>query len=318
MGATAPIEHGTRAPAPSSAVPQRHVDCSILVNMMKAFALVLFALPVTACTVGPDGTAPAQTGSDDGSNAGTGQTVPTGGDMHITADTTWSSTMAITGSVVIDSGATVTVAAGTVLGFASGGTLTINGTLDVQGAKGNTVTFKPATGVNFNDIQVAGTMKLAYVESTGGGFQLQSTATATITDSRFSQAAGDLLVMNGGTLSFKYSQVGLDTATGDTTHCDLHFGGGDPHITASHSSFRTSSYGLMFYAGQNADFTYTNWVNNQTNVDGTAGVVTGNFSNSYFMGAAPVGNSYTLTNTSTTTMVPACDGTNDATCAGVR
>ncbi|CAN5627005.1 hypothetical protein BH11MYX1_BH11MYX1_16000 [soil metagenome] len=286
--------------------------------MMKALSLVLLALPVVACTVGPEGTVPVQTGSDDGSNAGTGQTPPPGGDMHITADTTWSSAMAITGSVMIDAGATVTVAHGTVLSFATGGTLTIKGTLDVQGVKGNTVTFKPATGAYFNDIQIAGAMKLAYVESTGGGFQIQSSATATITDSRFSQAAGDLVVMSGGTLSFMYSQVGLDTATGDTTHCDLHFGSGEPHITASHSSFRTSSYGLMFYSGQNADFTYTNWANNDTNVDGTAGAVTGDFSNSYFMGAAPVGNSYTLTNTSTTTMVPACDGTNDATCAGVR
>jgi hypothetical protein len=287
--------------------------------MMKALSLLLLSLPVAACTVGPDGTAPVKTGSDDGSNAGTGQTTAPGGDMHITADTTWSTTMEITGSVVIDAGATVTVAAGTVLSFAAGGTLTIKGTLDVQGAKANTVTFKPATGVTFfNDIQVAGTLKLAYVESTGGGFQIQPSAIATITDSRFSQAAGDLLVMSGGTLSFRYSQVGLDAATGDTTHCDLHFGGGDPHITASHSSFRTSSFGLMFYSGQNADFTYTNWANNDTNVDGTAGAVTGDFSNSYFMGTAPIGNSYTLTNTSTTTMVPACNGTNDATCAGVR
>jgi len=286
--------------------------------MIKAFSLILLALPVAACTVGPTGTEPVQTGSDDGSNTGTGQTMPTGGDMHITADMTWSSAMAITGSVVIDAGATVTVPAGTVLSFATGGTLTINGTLDVQGVKGNPVTFKPATGANFNDIAIAGTMKLAYVESTGGGFQIQSTGTAMITDSRFSQAAGDLVVMNGGTISFRYSQVGLDAATGDTTHCDLHFGGTDPKITASHSNFRTSSYGVMFYAGQNADFTYTNWLNNETNVDGTAGAVTGDFSNSYFMGTAPIGNSYTLTNVSTTTMVPACTGANDATCAGVR
>ena len=287
--------------------------------MIKALSLLLLSLPVAACTVGPDGTAPVHAGSDDGSNAGTGQTTAPGGDMHITADTTWSSTMEITGSVVIDAGATVKVAAGTVLSFAAGGTLTIMGTLDVQGAKANPVTFKPATGVSFfNDIQVAGTLKLAYVESTGGGFQIQPSAIATITDSRFSQAAGDLLVMSGGTLSLMYSQIGLDAATGDTTHCDLHFGGGDPHITASHSSFRTSSFGLMFYSGQNADFSYTNWANNVTNVDGTAGAVTGNFSNSYFMGTAPVGNSYTLTNTSTTTMVAACNGTNDATCAGVR
>ncbi len=281
--------------------------------MMKALSLVLLA----ACTVGPGGTAVVQGGDDTGADAGTTGTTSTG-DKHITADTTWTAAQAIDGSVVIDAGVTVTVAAGTVITFNTGGTLTIQGTLDVQGAKGNTVKLQPATATTFNDIQVIGTLKMAYAEMTGGAFQMRSTSTTTITDSLFSKASHDLVVMTGGTLSFMYSQVGLSTATGDTTHCDLHFGGVNPVIVASHSNFNTSSYGVMFYAGQNADFTYTNWANNEVNVDGIAGSVTGDFSNSYFMGAAPTGNSYTLTNVSATTMVPACDGTNDATCAGVR
>jgi hypothetical protein len=158
---------------------------------------------------------------------------------------------------------------------------------------------------------------MAYADMTGGWLSLEDASTTTITDSTFSHASHDLVVMNGGTLSFKYSMVGVTAPATDTTHCDLHFGGTAPKITVSHSNLATSSYGVMFYAGMNADFTYDNWMGNQINVDPTVGQVTGAFDNSYFEGAAPTATGLTTAGKSATPLV-ACDGTNDAICAGPR
>ena len=290
--------------------------------MMKALSLVL-CLPLVACVVGSDGMAPTGGGGDDqGSGGGGGGGSGSGGGGgtagHITADETWSGTKAIDTALTIDAGVTVTAAAGTVITFGAAGSLAVAGTLDVQGAKGNTVKLQPETGqMNFTAIDVTGTLKMSYADMTGGWLSLEDTATTTIIDSTFSHASHDLVVMNGGTLSFTYSMVGVVAPATDTTHCDLHFGGTTPKITVNHSTLATSSYGVMFYAGMDADFTYDNWVSNQINVDPTIGQVTGNFSNSYFMGAAPTATGLTATNMSTTQLV-ACNGTNDATCAGPR
>jgi len=237
---------------------------------------------------------------------------------HITADTTWSGTYMIDSAITIDPGVTVTASAGAALTFTATGTLTVAGTLDVQGTKGTTVKLQPDTGLtNFNPINVSGTLKLAYADLTGGWLSLGSTATTTITDSTLSHASHDLVVMDGGTLTFSYSQVGVNAPLTDTTHCDLHFGGTAPVIKAMHSTFSTSSYGVMFYAGNNADFTYDNWIGNQINVDPTVGQVTGDFSFSYFVGAAPTATGLTVANMSAT-QLPVCNGANDAMCAGPR
>lgn len=285
---------------------------------MKALSLVL-SLPLVACVVGPGGMNPTGTGDDgddQGSNMNTGSGSGTSG--HVTTDTTWTGTHMIDQPIVIDPGVTVIAAAGGAIVFTATGSLAVAGTLDVQGAKGNTVKLQPDTGIaNFTAIEVTGTLKMKYAEMTGGWISMESTSTTTITDSTFSHASHDLLVMNGGMLSLMYSQVGVDVLANDTTHCDLHFGGTAPKIIASHSNFNTSQYGVMFYAGLDADFTYDNWMNNTLNVDPVAGQVTGDFSNSYFMGVAPTTTGLTVNNMSTTALV-ACDGTNDATCAGPR
>jgi hypothetical protein len=286
--------------------------------MMKALAAIL-SLPLVACVVGPSGSNPTMTGddgSDTGSGSNTGSDTDTG---HITADVTWTGTKLIDSAITIDSGVTVTAAMGSAITFTALGNLTVNGTLLVQGVKGSPVAIAPDTGVtNFNAINVMGTLTMTYANMTGGWLSLGSTAITTITDSTFSHASHDLIVTDGGTITITYSQVGVDLLANDTTHCDLHFGGTAPVIKASHSTFATSQYGVMFYAGTNADFSYDNWVNNNLNIDPTLGVVTGDFSYSYFSsGAAPTSTGFTATNMSTT-MLAACNGTNDAMCAGPR
>jgi hypothetical protein len=95
--------------------------------------------------------------------------------------------------------------------------------------------------------------------------------------------------MSGGSLDMSYSQVGLDeNATGDTTHCDMHFGGMGNTIKVTRSNIGTTPYGLMFYAGTNAIFTNNNWYGNQIDVDVTQGSgVSGDFTGSWFDGAPP-------------------------------
>ena len=165
---------------------------------------------------------------------------------------------------------------------------------------------------------MGGTISADYLTLTGAEVTLSGTGTVTIADSQLSHSPGDLLVMNGGNLTVHNSSVGLALGqTGDTTHCDQHFGGTGNVISVTHSNISTSSYGVMFYSGSSADFTYNNWFSNiVTNVDSQPGV-SGDFS--YFDTGAPVavaGATLTAGNLSTT-MLLACDGTtNAATCAG--
>jgi hypothetical protein len=115
-----------------------------------------------------------------------------------------------------------------------------------------------------------------------------------------------------------YSRIGVEAGETDTTHCDMHFGGGGNTIKVTHSNISSSDYGLMFYGGMAADFTYNNWFTNGTHVDTqAASPVSGNFSNGWFDQNAPTGAGITATNLAGTRLA-ACDGTNDATCAGPR
>ncbi|MFT3693422.1 MAG: hypothetical protein QM831_09810 [Kofleriaceae bacterium] len=286
--------------------------------MMKALALAL-SIPLVGCVVGPSGT--IQTGDDTGGD----DTGMTGSDMtgsdtsgHILSDTTWTGTKMIDSTVTIDPGVTVTVMPGAAITFTASGTLNVNGTLTVAGVKGNTVMLVPDSGLaNFNVITVTGTLNMTYAEMTGGWLELNG-ATTKIIDSTFSHATHDLVVMDGGSLDVSYSMVGVEPGNTDTTHCDLHFGGTAPVIKANHSTFSTSSYGVMFYAGMDADFTYDNWIQNTLNIDPMTGQVTGDFSNSFFGTAtAPTTVGLTATNPAAARLA-ACDGTNDGTCAGPR
>jgi hypothetical protein len=98
----------------------------------------------------------------------------------------------------------------------------------------------------------------------------------------------------------------------------MHFGGSGNVIKFTHSNVSSSSYGIMFYGGMSADFKYNNWFSNTVDVDVTnTSPVTGDFSMGWFEKGAPTGSGVTA-NTLAAQRLPACDGTNDATCAGPR
>lgn len=287
--------------------------------MRNALALLL-SLPLAACTVGGDDTGnPGGGGSGSGSGSGSGN--GDGGiSGNITASTTWSGAVTISGITTIDPGVTVTVEPGTTLTVKSVASIQVGGIFDVKGTKAAGVIIKPeTTGFSGVNVQAGGDLKYAYVEQWGGGIITSGgTAKVTITDSHMSRVSGDFIMMNGGTLEMSYSQVGMEPGEPDTTHCNLHFGGAGNVITVTHSSISTSSYGLMFYGGMNADFKYNNWFGNTVDVDVTnTSPVTGDFSNGWFEKGAPSGAGVTATNLATTRL-PGCDGTNDATCAGPR
>jgi hypothetical protein len=125
-------------------------------------------------------------------------------------------------------------------------------------------------------------------------------------------------MMSGGTVDMSYSWIGVDTGETDTTHCDMHFGGSGNVITVTHTNVSSSSYGIMFYGGMNADFKYDNWFTNTTDVDTTtSSPVTGDFSSGWFEKGAPSGTGITAS-TPAGARLPACTGTNNDTCAGPR
>ena len=291
--------------------------------MRKALAL-LVCLPLVGCVVG-DGTDTGGDGDGDGSGDGSGSgsgdgTGPTGGiSGRISQNTDWNGNVLISGITTIDPGVTVTVAAGTTLSFKGQASLKVEGILDAQGTSAGKITLKP-DGMGWPGITVStgGELKFKYVVQTGGSVTTNGSGKATIVDSHLSHAAGDMIIMNGGTLDVSYSAIGMEPGQTDTTHCNLHFNPGGNVIKYTHSNISTTSYGVMFYGGMNADFTYTNWFSNTTDVDIQAGTpVSGNFSNSWFEKGTPTGTGVTANNMANARLA-ACNGTNDATCAGPR
>src|SRR6187455_2940774 len=171
---------------------------------------------------------------------------------HITADTTWSGIVNLT--------VTVTVAPGTIIETSTATVgLTISGTLDIEGASGDVVHAQPAApSTRWAGLNIASGGKLIahYLVQVGGGIHLSGSSQATIVDSEMSRMTGDFLTMSNGSLDVSYSSIGLDVRADDTTHCDMHFTGGAIKVT--HTNVSTSAYGVMFYGGQGADFTYNN------------------------------------------------------------
>ncbi len=193
----------------------------------------------------------------------------------------WSGVVTFKGPTTIESGVTITVAAGATLSFEGSSSLTIKGTLDVQGTAAAKVNLKPATGKYFGGLNNQGTLKLAYAVQQGGGLYTQDSSTTTITDTLLSGVQGDFLVMSGGTLTMSYSQVGVPS---DSTHCQLHFNDGTATITKS--NIVGAPYGFMLYGGS-GKYTDNNWFGNGTQIDSTTGA-TGDFSRSWFDRGAPV------------------------------
>jgi len=254
-------------------------------------------------------------GSDPGGNPGTADNGDPGDGTgpvtsvsgHITANAKWVDVVHVVGALTIDAGVTLQVASGTTVDVAASTGITVLGTLDIQGVKSSKVVFRWATpGENWYGLAVpgGGSMTASYLVQVGGGTTISATGSVTLVNTQMSHAGGDFLVMSGGTLNMTYSAIGLEPGQSDSTHCDMHVSG-PVAITATHSNFSTSSYGLMFYGASNADFRYTNWFGNAIDIDRQGAAVTGNFSDSYFASGAPSYVGFTMQDMATRRVVDA-------------
>ena len=203
----------------------------------------------------------------------------------MSADTTLAGVVALTGGVTIASGATVTIQAGTIVEAAGGASIDVQGTLLVMGDKGNVATIESATtGDYWGGVRVEGTYEMHYGKQTGGPINTESGAT-TIIDSEISDVQGDYLVEDGGTVDVEYSNLG--DPGGTNTHCNIHINSVEK-FTFTHSSNAGSVFGLMLYGGTSSDFTHSNWLSNNTDVEpGATG--TGSFDGDYFQAGQPPG-----------------------------
>jgi hypothetical protein len=275
--------------------PVRHATCAAhalldIAVMNKLLGLTL-ALPLVACVVGSGTDTADDTGGGGGGGGGGGNGSGGGGGgnlEHVTGTTNWTGTMSVAKETVVDAGATLTIAAGTVVKFAPGTSIDVKGTVLVQGTKASPVQLSPAaTGGHHYGfaISTGGELTMAYGVQVGGGISVNG-GKVTITDTRMSQAEGDFLVVSGGTVNVSYSAIGLEPGGVDTTHCDMHFGGSGATIAVTHSNISTSPYGLMLYGGNNVDLTFNNWFNNPIQIDFSPGV-SGNVSNGWFDKGVP-------------------------------
>src|SRR6185312_6965493 len=125
--------------------------------------------------------------------------------------------------IKVATGVTLTVTAGSVIQLDAAAGITVNGTVMINGAKGNVVTIGPATGNKYwrSWTVATGTLNMTYVEQTGGAFSIS------------------------GTLDLQYSWLGEPEGTTDTTHCNMHFEGSTfTNLTISHSNVSTAAYGI--------------------------------------------------------------------------
>ncbi|HEY4243958.1 MAG TPA: hypothetical protein VGM88_29290 [Kofleriaceae bacterium] len=258
---------------------------------MSRLALFASVLALAACSVGSDSRPPG-TGDDTGGGGDDGSGSDTGNNIsgHITSDVTWSGASAIVGDTTIDAGVTVTMMPGTTLTIVTAAKVVVNGTLDVAGTAASKVHIGPATtlGGHFDNIAVTtgAQLTMTFGVQEGGGIETTGSGKVTITDSQLDKSGSDWLVMNGGTIDVEYSNIGLDEGLTDTTHCDLHIGGGGNTIKFEHNNVSTSQYGIMFYGGTSEDFQHDNWFANTHDIDTEPGVQ-GDFSGGWFEAGTP-------------------------------
>jgi len=265
--------------------------------MKRLLAVAVAGLAFVACKK-----ADTNTGDDDtqpGADAST-QQMTTDVTTDVTTNTTWSGLIRVHSPINVVAGVTLDVAAGSTIQFDGSAGITVAGTVNVNGVKGSVVTIQPAPGGHYwrSWGLATGKLNMTYVVSKGGGFSITNTGSLTARDSEFSNTNGDLLVSSGGSIDLQYSWIGLPEGTADSTHCDMHFEGGNPTVTVSHSNISTSSYGLMFYIGQGLDLTYNNWFANSMDIDLRAGV-TGDVSGGYFKKGNPTSATLTKNNMAT-------------------
>ncbi|MEZ4360991.1 MAG: hypothetical protein R3B48_12480 [Kofleriaceae bacterium] len=271
---------------------------------MKHLLVVALSLPLAACVVEVDD------GPGDGSGSGSGSGSNAAGEVSgsITENATWTGTVTVKGPTTIESGVVITVAAGSTLAFNGSNSLTIKGTLDVQGTSTAKVNIQPSTGMYFGGITNSGTLKLNYAVQKGGGIYTQSGSSTFITDTQLSAVQGDFLVMSGGDLTMTYSQVGIPN---DSTHCELHFSSAG-NVSITHTNIVGADYGFMFYGGANGTYTNNNWFGNGIHIDATSGA-SGDFTGSWFENLRQGGATPNVTGLPTLTNAPA-----KLTDAGVR
>jgi hypothetical protein len=269
---------------------------------MRNLLSIALCLPLAACVIGDENTGPGGGDNEPDPNP-IDESAITG---LITQDATWSGTVLIgikdRATTRIEPNVTITVAPGTIIKFQPGlgAGLNVLGSLKVEGTKEQRVTLEPADGagtfrLDLGATPTPGTLEMTYAVMTRGIIQTNAGSTATITDSKMYKAAGDLLIMSGGTVNMTYSQIGPDPGETDTTHCQIHTGGAALlNITRSNinsapsGNVRTDTYGMMFYGGQNAVLTNNNWYGSQFNIATQPGV-SGDLTGSWFDANPPTG-----------------------------
>ena len=275
---------------------------------MRKILAVAFAIPLfTACTVGDESNGDGDEHPDPSPSPSPDPGTGDGVSGSIAANTSWSGTTRIKGATTIEPGVIVTVAAGTVLNFAQGAGITVNGTLKFEGTKAEKIMVQAETGAtSWGPFFVSGTLDLNYADITGGAISTQSAAAVLkIVDSKMYKAGGDYIVMNGGSIDMSYSQVGAAAGQTDTTHCNFHINAAST-IKVNNSNINGAPYGLMFYGGVNADFKMNNWYGSPEFDVATQSGVSGDFSMGYFQKGAPTagpGATITATNLATA-MIP--------------
>ena len=206
------------------------------------------------------------------------------------------------GRTVISPGVTVTVEPGALLEFADSAGIEIKGALYVNGTASSKITMKLATGGTYwGPLEVYGGLHLTYADLTGGAIETNGVyANVEIRDTRMFKAAGDYIIMNGGTVSMQYSQLGPNTGETDSTHCNIHVNSA-AKVDFLRNNIAGAPFGLMFYGGVGSNFQLNNWYGNGKDVDSKSGV-SGNFSGSWFEKGAPTpasGAMFTLDNLAT-------------------
>jgi len=207
----------------------------------------------------------------------------------ITTDTTWKAAMRFTGVTVIAPGVTVSVEPGTTLEFAQQAGLRVEGALLANGnpGEGKIIAKLEDGGAYWGPIEVFGFVRITYADFTGGQLTTNGTlANLEIADSRFYQANGDYIIMNGGNLNMQYSQLGPNAGETDTTHCNLHINTATT-ISVLRSNITGAPFGIMLYGGLDSSFQLNNWYGNPTKDVDTASGADGNFSGSWFERGAP-------------------------------
>lgn len=205
----------------------------------------------------------------------------------ISADMTIMGSKRFEGTTVIAPNVTVTVKPGAELVFAEGAAIVVEGALAIEGTQQEKIIGRPAEGATlWGPIAVYGSLYLTYVDFNGGAITTNGPeAQAVINDSKMFRTDHDYIVMNGGKLDMKYSQLGPNPGETDTTHCQLHINAA-VQVSVLRSNIASAPFGFMFYGGVGLNLQLNNWYGNMIDIDTMPGVE-GNFSGSWFEKGAP-------------------------------